>query len=582
MKYSGQYITIGPPGSGKTTWIAKQVKAICDRIGGQTFPGNSPVMVCSLTRASAAQAAGRDLPIPRQFIGTLHSMAYQRLGHPVVAESIIDDWNKSHPNYALGRKVDLDEMDNPGWDRPTAKAGEARMREYQNLRARMTARSLWPRTVLGFAAEWEQWKAATGAIDFTDMIEMALNDGGPAPGCPEVILADEAQDHSALELALLKDWGQQAGALILTGDPWQAIFCWRGAHPEMFLDTTIPDDHRRVLSQSYRVPRRVHAAAMAWIRSLSTWTAIKYNPRDAEGAMGKCRATWKRPEPAVEDAQRYAAEGKSVMLLASCGYQLRPLLAVLRKQGVPFCHPWRRDRADWNPLGTGKEVSMASRILDLLRLDMPTWGEQSRWWTPREVHNWASVLRADGVLRRGAKALLAEAAADGDRQAPVDAAFMDARFEPEAWWDLFDLLQARWPGGGGGDLGAVTDWWKEKLLGAKVRAANYPLRIVLARGPAELIARPCCRGDRDCAACNGGRIHVGTVHSFKGAECDVVFLFPDLSPAGWRQWAAGGLQRDEVVRMIYVAMTRARERLALCQAQSAMAVDLRRAFAAAS
>jgi hypothetical protein len=40
---------------------------------------------------------------------------------------------------------------------------------------------------------------------------------------------------------------------------------------------------------------------------------------------------------------------------------------------------------------------------------------------------------------------------------------------------------------------------------------------------------------------------VGTIHSVKGGEADVVFLFPDLSPAGDAAYQKHGPQRDSVI-----------------------------------
>lgn len=50
-------------------------------------------------------------------------------------------------------------------------------------------------------------------------------------------------------------------------------------------------------------------------------------------------------------------------------------------------------------------------------------------------------------------------------------------------------------------------------------------------------------------------------NSVKGGEADIVVLFPDLSPAGYREWTSPGEAQDAVRRMFYVGMTRAKEAL---------------------
>ena len=59
-------------------------------------------------------------------------------------------------------------------------------------------------------------------------------------------------------------------------------------------------------------------------------------------------------------------------------------------------------------------------------------------------------------------------------------------------------------------------------------------------------------------------ISIGTIHSVKGGEADVVYVFPDVSNAGAEEMetVAG---RDAAIRLGYVAMTRAREELVLCE-----------------
>jgi superfamily I DNA/RNA helicase len=67
---------------------------------------------------------------------------------------------------------------------------------------------------------------------------------------------------------------------------------------------------------------------------------------------------------------------------------------------------------------------------------------------------------------------------------------------------------------------------------------------------------------------------VGTIHSVKGGQADVVYLFPDLSKAGDAQYHQHGPARDSVIRVFYVGATRARETLYICSGESAMAVPI--------
>jgi len=66
---------------------------------------------------------------------------------------------------------------------------------------------------------------------------------------------------------------------------------------------------------------------------------------------------------------------------------------------------------------------------------------------------------------------------------------------------------------------------------------------------------------------------VGTIHSVKGAEAHTVFVAPDLSKQGALQWAGTPEQHDSVLRVFYVAFTRARERLVLLGRSGGWAVQ---------
>jgi len=150
-------------------------------------------MVCSLTRTAAAEVAGRDLPLSKDAIGTLHSHAYRALGRGKI--EIADDpahlseWNEAHPNMALSAGRILDE-DNaaPGGGPTDADAAYA---DYNNQRARMINRENWRISTLAFAKVWEHWKGEQLLTDFTDLLELALGRADTAPNSPGAIFADE-------------------------------------------------------------------------------------------------------------------------------------------------------------------------------------------------------------------------------------------------------------------------------------------------------------------------------------------------------------------------------------------------------
>ena len=207
------HITIGPPGCGKTTWLSRQVE--------RAYEKSRNITVISLTRSSAAEVAGRDLPIPEKQVGTLHSQCFRALQGAQIAETSkhADVWNKENPQYRI-TPVGEEEGEPPA-ESEAASEGDRLLNEYKILRGKMEPRQNWPDGVVAFANRWEHHKQDNDVLDFTDLIETSLREIDQAPGEPDVIMVDEAQDMDRQEMALTKKWGLSAGYLVVVGDPDQ-------------------------------------------------------------------------------------------------------------------------------------------------------------------------------------------------------------------------------------------------------------------------------------------------------------------------------------------------------------------------
>jgi len=105
-----------------------------------------------------------------------------------------------------------------------------------------------------------------------------------------------------------------------------------------------------------------------------------------------------------------------------------------------------------------------------------------------------------------------------------------------------------------GDYRVLLEWWRTRLTTEMAERAKYAIEVAARRGPRALLDKP--------------QVIVGTIHSVKGGQADVVFLFPDLSLAADVQYRHGGKDRDPVIRQFYVGITRAFERLYVCNRES--------------
>ena len=261
---------------------------------------------------------------------------------------------------------------------------------------------------------------------------------------------------------------------------------------------------------------------------------MEYYPRDADGEVRRVAADWKHPRPLLHDMRQYLDAGKSVMVLASCGYMLGPMMAHLRREGVPFHNPYRLRSGAWNPLmSSRRRVTPKDLVLAFLRLS------EEGLWTADDMARWLAATRTDGVLR-GKRSTLDELADDGRNGV--------------SWDHIHNVLTEEAVDAG---LMGNLDWLRGSLLASRQKGAAFALRVAEVRG-AETLSQP-------------PQIIVGTIHSVKGGEADVTYLFPDLSHAGMTAHLRGA---PSVRRLFYVGMTRARESLVLCGAATGRAVQL--------
>jgi len=151
-------------------------------------------------------------------------------------------------------------------------------------------------------------------------------------------------------------------------------------------------------------------------------------------------------------------------------------------------------------------------------------------------------VAAAGVFRRGAKKATAEQS-ENHNELSIDEL---RRYLTDEFIALVDKLIA-------GGIPPMIDWLADNVVGSKADVAQFPISIW--RGRPEFAVKP-------------PTTYVGTIHSFKGAEADTVVVFPDLARKWYQAWTGPPAFRDSVVRLFYVAVTRAKKRVVLCRPES--------------
>jgi DNA helicase-2/ATP-dependent DNA helicase PcrA len=378
-----------------------------------------------------------------------------------------------------------------------------------------------PAEIAQLYASYEDLKRARGVIDFEDVLLLTVAVLQDRQDIAEQVrtqyqhfVVDEYQDVSPLQQRLLELWLGDRDDLCVVGDASQTIYSFTGATPDHLLDfrTRHPGATVVKLVRDYRsTPQVVHLAngLLAQARGRAADHRLELISQRAPG-----------PEPAYAEYPDEPAEAEGA------ARRIRELL----DGGVPAAEIAVLFRT--NAQSETYEQALADRGVPYqLR-------GAERFFDRPEVRKASVALR--GAARFGGNDALLEDAVDLPSQ-------VRAVLSGEGWTN-------RPPAGSG----AVRERWES--LAALANLAQDFAAAQPGATLADLVAELDERASAQHAPTVQG-VTLASLHSAKGLEWDVVFLVGVAEGMMPISYAKTDEQIEEERRLLYVGVTRARERL---------------------
>jgi|TARA_E500000318_G_scaffold41611_3_gene39757 superfamily I DNA/RNA helicase len=347
-------VVLGPPGTGKTTYLLSKVEEHLekgtppDRLGYLAF-----------TKKAANEALDRAMdkfdysPDDLPYFRTLHSLCYRWLGfnkNDVLARSDLRDLS-----IKIGEKI------NSAWDGEnlmslSSSGDEMLFLENMARNKLQDYRSAWNESAPDisfmhfdwFVRNYKAFKQSNFLIDYTDMLDMFCS----SPDKPklEVLIIDEAQDLSALQWQCVAKLAEGVEHVYIAGDDDQAIYKWAGADVNQFINL---EGKLTYLKQSYRVPRKVHDVALRIVKRIGNRKEKVWEPRSLEGTVNR-HVSFEHIDMSVGE---WLVLARNNYLLTQVEEHLRKVGKVYEKNSKPSVSPILLNAIlDWERLRKGERV----------------------------------------------------------------------------------------------------------------------------------------------------------------------------------------------------------------------------------
>jgi len=370
-------IVLGPPGTGKTTTLLKKVDSYLkntdpDKIGYFAF-----------TQKAAHEARDRamrdfnlgedDLP----YFRTLHSLAFRKLG--LKKDQVMQPRHYKDLGNKLGFPVTYADYQEDQGGIFTSDSEYLRIIQLAQLRnitpeqqfdLSEHTQDLERDQLRIIANELIRYKKEYNLIDYNDMIlDFTKSDLSPKF---DVVFIDEAQDLSLMQWDMAKTiWNKTENAFI-AGDDDQAIFRWAGADVDSFINlkgTYLP------LTQSYRIPTKVHNLAMNIINKITNRIPKTWQPKTNEGTLHR-----------HFDVDSIDMTTGDWLVLSRTRHMLNDIEESLYRQGLYYKNRYKRnDEQDLHEAATAWESGLKGHPLSYKQVEKISKYMSDKHWQKKKI-----------------------------------------------------------------------------------------------------------------------------------------------------------------------------------------------------
>ena len=518
-----RHIVIGPPGTGKTTFLKNKVNELVkNNICSPSEIGYFSFTVKAAEEIRDRVAEGSDLSKDElkkeyPYFCTLHSLAYKQL--KLRQGQIMDDNDYAELSRLTGHEYVNKMKKGNGVDisMPTAKS------EYQDIinlayakfpdKEDRLAKVFRETTLNNYGArnmieqmdlDLKKFKKDRDKYEYVDYFTDFLRKKNPPH--LKYLFIDEAQDLSVHQWRIV-DMIQEIAKpkeTYVAGDDDQAIFRWAGADIEHFITMAKNDSNSIIpLTQSYRIPISVHNLATKLAQSISTRIDKEYKPRDEQGVTKVLNI---RPlNQGIKEGQ-WLILCRTHEIVKQVSESLEMYGWLYKRYGYSVINfKYIEAIRAWTSLQNGREI--AGDYCHTLYEYMDSTRIKRNYGTfkgqPDGMYNLDLLIEKYGL-----------------RDTIKLTSTKEVSVKEIAWYDMIN-----------------AKGFKNRI--------NY-LRSIMRNGN-KLDEKP--------------RIEVSTIHASKGGERQKVMLITDLSFGPYKSSTANQQGRDDEARVFYVGATRAKEEL---------------------